>query len=384
MRTNLQPMLIAKMVLTLAQLAIVGRLLFSALQRIPRDVPAASDADRQTAMTVIIPVYNEQSRLAPCLEGVLRFSHLVQEILVVDTGSTDRTCALAQSYAVRDQRIRVVSAGDPPHGWNGKSWGIVHGIKLASPESEWILLLDADVRPSPTLPDRLLAACEELGVRCASVALLQAPAADPLSWLLHPAMLTSLVYRVGLPGQIARSPDQVFANGQALILHRHLLAALDNGRRVAFANAEDLALARALSAMGEPIAFLDALDDSFVTMYPEGRQVWTSWPRSLHLKESRGNFAVVLDLALLTVTQGAWLPLCLISLRSPTLRLPAFLSAAVRLGILAGMERAYRWHSWWYWLSPAVDVFVVARIIQAATVQRPVWRGRTIGQGGQP
>lgn len=43
-------------------------------------------------------VKNEESVLARCLDSV---RHLVDEIIIVDTGSTDRTKEIAQGYGAR-------------------------------------------------------------------------------------------------------------------------------------------------------------------------------------------------------------------------------------------------------------------------------------------
>ena len=38
--------------------------------------------------------------------------------------------------------------------------------------------------------------------------------------LLHPALLTTLVYRFGLPGNASRAPREVQANGQCFLVRR--------------------------------------------------------------------------------------------------------------------------------------------------------------------
>jgi hypothetical protein len=46
---------------------------------------------------VAVPVRNEQANLARCLERLKRFA----EIVVIDSGSTDKTCAIAESFGAR-------------------------------------------------------------------------------------------------------------------------------------------------------------------------------------------------------------------------------------------------------------------------------------------
>jgi dolichol-phosphate mannosyltransferase len=51
--------------------------------------------------------------------------------------------------------------------------------------------------------------------------------------------------------------------------------------------------------------------------------------------------------------------------------------AACRLGVLAGMARAYVARPLTYWLSPLTDVPVAARLITSALRRRHRWRGRS-------
>ncbi|MCS7050907.1 MAG: glycosyltransferase [Thermomicrobium sp.] len=363
----------------IAHARVVLRLIDSARRRIHRAFGAFPPPLDHGPVTVIVPVYNEQSRLAPCLEGLLRQPDLVQTIMVVDTGSTDRTRHLVAAYAARDGRVRLVEAGPPPLGWNGKSWGIAHGLRHA-PATPWYLLVDADVRPAPTLVPRLVAAAASAGVAAASVALRQ-HVTDTLSWILHPSMLSSLVYRVGLPGRIDCTPDRAFANGQVLLLSRDAAALLRAFHDLAYVNAEDVALARALTARGRPVAFFDSLDASFVTMYANAAQVWHRWPRSLPMLDGYSRQRAWLDLATLGATQGLWLPLLLLAWMTSgrrILRFIAWFGVAFRLGLLLGMRRAYSGRSLWYWISPGADPIVVLRILQAALQKQHDWRGRQL------
>lgn len=81
-------------------------------------------------LSVAIATYNEEKKLGACFASV---SSWVDEIVVVDGGSTDKTLAIAKEY-----NARIIQTDNPP---------IFHINKqkaLDSSRSEWILQLDAD------------------------------------------------------------------------------------------------------------------------------------------------------------------------------------------------------------------------------------------------
>lgn len=59
--------------------------------------------------SVVIPAYNASSTIRETLDAVLVQTFALFEVIVVDDGSTDDTRAIAESYAQKDNRIRVVS-----------------------------------------------------------------------------------------------------------------------------------------------------------------------------------------------------------------------------------------------------------------------------------
>ncbi|WP_417267480.1 glycosyltransferase family 2 protein [Celeribacter baekdonensis] len=64
----------------------------------------------QPDITCIIPAWNEEALIADAIESVLAQSHPVDELIVVDDGSTDRTADIASSYA-KVRLIRQANAG---------------------------------------------------------------------------------------------------------------------------------------------------------------------------------------------------------------------------------------------------------------------------------
>jgi glycosyltransferase involved in cell wall biosynthesis len=63
---------------------------------------------RTAVISVIVPVYNVAAYLSACLDSVLAQTHTELEVIVVDDGSTDSSGAIADGYAARDPRVRVV------------------------------------------------------------------------------------------------------------------------------------------------------------------------------------------------------------------------------------------------------------------------------------
>jgi glycosyltransferase involved in cell wall biosynthesis len=59
-------------------------------------------------VSVVTPVYNGQRYLAECAESVLRQTYSRWEYLIADNASTDQTSTIADEFAARDARIRVI------------------------------------------------------------------------------------------------------------------------------------------------------------------------------------------------------------------------------------------------------------------------------------
>ena len=76
-----------------------------------KPIPAESDTPAQQAtapcLAVVVPVYNEGGTIAEVIQAVLG-QRLVQELIVVDDGSTDGTWQTLQTLAKSDARLRMV------------------------------------------------------------------------------------------------------------------------------------------------------------------------------------------------------------------------------------------------------------------------------------
>ena len=91
-------------------------------------------------LTVIMPVYNEQDAIESAVDEVQRhvLDHVTgAELVVVNDGSRDRTGALLDQAAARDQRVRVIHQ---PNGGHGAA--LLTG--LSASRGEYVFLIDSD------------------------------------------------------------------------------------------------------------------------------------------------------------------------------------------------------------------------------------------------
>jgi dolichol-phosphate mannosyltransferase len=199
---------------------------------------------------------------------------------------------------------------------------------------------------------------------------------DALQGLLHPAMLASLVYRFGRPNGIFSSPAGALANGQCCLIDRELLRTLGGFEAVRSSLCEDITLARLVARAGERVGFFEVDGLIEVAMYANWRDAWHNWPRSLTTRDAL--FSLYGWLGLLEVLFAQALPAVILLLRPRgMLRRVNLLLAAMRIGLLCGIARAYADRPWSFWLSPLFDVPVGLALWRSALVPRHTWRERS-------
>ena len=98
--------------------------------------------------SVILITKNEALNIGACLESVA----WADEIIVVDSGSTDNTVAICAEFGAQ------VYVRD----WPG--FGIQKNRALDYATNDWVLSLDADERVTPELHEQLIKAAEVVGI----------------------------------------------------------------------------------------------------------------------------------------------------------------------------------------------------------------------------
>ena len=99
--------------------------------------PAPAEEPRPT-VSVVVPAYNRELTLPRTLDSVLAQTYADFEVLVVDDGSADGTAAVAEAYAGRDGRVRLLR--QPRNA--GVSAARNRGLREA--RGEFVAFLDSD------------------------------------------------------------------------------------------------------------------------------------------------------------------------------------------------------------------------------------------------
>ena len=117
-------------------------------------------------MSVVVPLYNHAAFVAEAVESILAQGRVVQEIIVLDDGSTDGSAAVVQGLVGRDPRLRLERQAN-----RGAHATINAAIALCG--GEMVAILNSD---DAWLPGRVaaLVAARGAGIGCSGLRFMDA------------------------------------------------------------------------------------------------------------------------------------------------------------------------------------------------------------------
>ena len=103
----------------------------------------------QDKISILIPVYNVAPFLKQCLESVLAQTYQNLEIICVDDAATDKSAEILDTFAARDDRIKVIH--------KAQNEGLPQARKTAFEASRgaWVLNVDSDDWIEPDMVESL-------------------------------------------------------------------------------------------------------------------------------------------------------------------------------------------------------------------------------------
>jgi glycosyltransferase involved in cell wall biosynthesis len=142
-------------------------------------------------VSVVIPAYNAEAFLRKAINSVLNQTHPAKEIIVVDDGSKDGTCAVVESYGDRVRLIRQQNQGP----------AITRNTGANAATGDYIAFLDSDDGWNPEKLEKQLAAFRAApdSVLCyTSLMMLQEDGARTIQRAADPKTIATAL-RVGNP-----------------------------------------------------------------------------------------------------------------------------------------------------------------------------------------
>ena len=105
-------------------------------------------------ITVIVPAFNAEKYLKDCLDSVIRQNFSSWELIIADDGSSDRTGEIADEYASKDSRIRVIHL-------SRKGVSAARNACIDASEGKYLAFVDADDYLEPDYLKELFERAEE-------------------------------------------------------------------------------------------------------------------------------------------------------------------------------------------------------------------------------
>lgn len=123
-----------------------------------KDFPLKIDG---IAVSIIIPIFNNEEHLAECIDSVISQSIDNIEIICINDGSTDNTASILNEYQKKDNRIKIINQ-------DNAGAGIARNAGLNIAKGKYMFFIDGDdILPNKDSLKKLIVAAEKYNVAIA-------------------------------------------------------------------------------------------------------------------------------------------------------------------------------------------------------------------------
>jgi hypothetical protein len=235
-------------------------------------------------VSVLLPARDEAHRLEPTLQALMRALDACEhraELVVLDDESSDDTADLVRRTCQQDARVRLVTGEPTPPGWLGKPWACAQLARQASPMSTVLVFVDADVLVAPESIAATVAQLRQSGLDLVSPYPRQ-EALGPVERLVQPLLQWSWLTTLPLAvAERSRRPSLAAANGQLLAVDRAVYDRAGGHAAVRSEVLDDVALLRAVKAVGGRGGVTDGTALATCRMYDGWPELEAGYTKSL-------------------------------------------------------------------------------------------------------
>ncbi len=235
-------------------------------------------------VSVLLPVRDEVLRVEESLRALLPALDECSgqaELVILDDGSTDGTADVVRRLAGTDARVRLVPGRPLPAGWLGKPHACAQLAELADSDSTALIFVDADVRLAPQAIRSAVELLRDSGLDLVCPYPRQqaeSPAERLLQPLLQWSWLTTLPLR---RAERSTRPSLSAGNGQFLVVDRATYQRAGGHAAVKDQVLDDIALVRAVKAVGGSGGMVDGTDLAACRMYDGWGELRDGYAKSL-------------------------------------------------------------------------------------------------------
>jgi 4,4'-diaponeurosporenoate glycosyltransferase len=336
-------------------------------------VPIDSKLSQESALpersvAIIVPARNEENNLPRLLASIPPLP-AIEEVVVVDDNSTDRTSAVAEEFGAR-----VLQPGVPTSSFTGKTWACAQGVENTS--AELLFFLDADTFFESDGCQNIFSVFSDKSDMALSIL--------PFAITEHPyeelSLFFNLLMAFGAGGFGVFQPPRLF--GQSLLLPRHLYETIGGHTSVSRYVLENFHLSHGLKAAHAQSLCLGGRKAFCMRMFPEGfSQLWYGWMKAF-AAGAQSTDPRILSVAIIWLTALTTITLLLL-LISPDLRLLTlvlYLLAACQIFYFARQIGTYRFLSCLLFPIPLIFFFILfaQSALRRTTNRSTSWRGRHV------
>jgi len=242
--------------------------------------PPGPKRKKMPFLSVLIPARNEEERIKPCLESLLRQDYPAFEILVLDDRSTDGTFNLVKGLSKHNSRLKILKGRELPEGWLGKPWACFQLSRKA--RGDWFLFLDADTWHHPQMLRRTVHMAEQKKAEVLTLFTRQVTK----TWmeaLVIPVMAYTLL--AFLPARWSLKKNSFFnrfagVSGQFLFIRKRVYRAFGGHETVKNEIVEDLNFGKQVVRNGYRLVYGDGSEIAFCRMYTNAGEVWRGFSKN--------------------------------------------------------------------------------------------------------